>query len=57
MLETVSIMPFKTSEIFKNEISTWTLTDIGRVKDYAGIRALTELGLISPTAERAALLG
>ena len=49
MLETVSIMPFKTGEIFRHKISTWTLKDISRVDDDMGIKALTKLGLISPT--------
>ncbi|WP_265535359.1 hypothetical protein [Pseudomonas saponiphila] len=49
MLEAVSAMPFKSSEIFKHEVSTWTVSDIAAVKDAVGIRALTELGLISPT--------
>lgn len=48
MLETVSIMPFKTGEVFRHEISTWTLKDISRVDDDMGIKAVTELGLISP---------
>ncbi|WP_458127559.1 hypothetical protein [Pseudomonas sp. Z2-11] len=48
MLEAVSSMPFKSSEIFKHTISTFTPSDIGRVKDAVGIRSLAELGLISP---------
>ncbi|QHG65214.1 hypothetical protein [Pseudomonas putida] len=47
-LEAVSTMPFRSSEIFKNEISSWTPSDIARVVDVEGIKALNELGLISP---------
>lgn len=47
-LEAVSAMPFKASEIFKHEISTWTPSDIARAKDAKGLIALKELGLISP---------
>lgn len=48
MLEAVSTMPFKAGQIFKDEVSTWTLADTGRVNDAVGIQALTELGLILP---------
>lgn len=47
-LEAVSLMPFKSSEIPKYEVSNWTPSEIAGVEDTLGIRALTELGLISP---------
>lgn len=47
-LEAVSTMPFKAGEIFRHEVSTWIAADVTRVTDSEGVRALTELGLISP---------
>ncbi|UQY33047.1 hypothetical protein K8U54_15050 [Pseudomonas fulva] len=49
LLEAISVMPFIAAEIFKHEISSWTPTDIDLVEDAHGIRALVELGLLSPT--------
>ncbi len=48
MFEAVSTMPFRSGEIFKREISNWTTSDIARVVDTDGLKALGELGLISP---------
>lgn len=50
MLDAMSTMPFRSSEIFRQEISTWTPSDIARVVDTDGLNALGELGLISPAA-------
>lgn len=47
MLEAVSTMPFRSSDIFKQEMSTWTASDIAGVEDPEGIKALTELRVIS----------
>lgn len=49
MTEAVSIMPFKATEIFKQHVSNWTLSDIAQVNDAVGIKALTELQLITTT--------
>lgn len=48
LLYAMSTMPFRSSEIFRQEISTWTTSDIARVVDTDGLKALGELGLISP---------
>ncbi len=48
MLDAMSTMPFRSSEIFRQEVSTWTPADIARVVDTDGLKALGELGLISP---------
>lgn len=50
MLDAMSTMPFRSSEIFRQEISTWTPSDIARVVDIDGLKALGELGLVSPVA-------
>lgn len=50
MLDAMSTMPFRSSEIFRQEISTWTPSDIARVVDTDGLKALGELGLISPVS-------
>lgn len=47
MLEAVSTMPFRSAELFRHEIATWTASDISRVQDAEGLKALRELGLIS----------
>ncbi|WP_137137462.1 hypothetical protein [Pseudomonas asiatica] len=49
MLDAISTMPFRSSEIFRQEITSWTASDIARVVSAEGLKALTELGLISPT--------
>ncbi|NBF08149.1 hypothetical protein GV818_05550 [Pseudomonas sp. Fl4BN1] len=46
LLEAVSIMPFRSSEIFRQEIATWRPSDLARVVDGDGMKALAELGLI-----------
>lgn len=51
MLDAVSTMPFKASDIFKREISTWTVQHLAQVNDIIGVDALIELRLI--TAENA----
>lgn len=48
MLDAMSTMPFRSSEIFRQEISTWTLSDISRVVEAEEVKALIELGLVSP---------
>jgi hypothetical protein len=48
MLDAVSTMPFKASDIFKMEIGTWAIQDIVQVNDVMGVDALIELGLITP---------
>ena len=50
MLDAISTMPFKTGEILRREISTWSSADISTVDDEEGLHALHELGLISPVA-------
>ncbi|EJM03531.1 hypothetical protein PMI18_01641 [Pseudomonas sp. GM102] len=50
MLDAVSTMPFRSSEIFRQEISTWTPSDISRVVEAEEVKALIELGLVSPAA-------
>lgn len=50
MLDAVSTMPFRSSEIFRQEISTWTTSDISRVVESEEVKALIELGLVSPAA-------
>lgn len=45
MLDAISTMPFRSSEIFKAEISNWTRSDISRVKDAEALKALKEIGL------------
>ncbi|MEH6416540.1 hypothetical protein ACIPZG_06050 [Pseudomonas sp. NPDC089395] len=50
MLDAMSTMPFRSSEILRKEISTWAPSDIARVVETEGLRALTELGLVSPAA-------
>ena len=47
MLDAVSTMPFKASDIFKREIGTWTIQDIAQVNDTIGVDALIELRLIT----------
>lgn len=48
MLDAVSTMPFKASDIFKREISTWTIQNLAQVNDTNGVDALIELRLITP---------
>ena len=55
MLEAVSILPFRSAEIFKNEIAGWKSSDISQVVDVNGLKALAELGLVSPSAGKPAL--
>ncbi|MCO1623712.1 hypothetical protein [Pseudomonas putida] len=50
MLDAMSTMPFRSSDIFRQEISTWTPADIARVVNNDGLQALGELGLVSPAA-------
>lgn len=50
MLDAMSTMPFRSSEIFRQEISTWTPANIARVVDTDGLKALGELGLAPPAA-------
>ncbi|WP_369987561.1 hypothetical protein [Pseudomonas xanthosomatis] len=50
ILDAMSTMPFRSSEIFRHEISTWTPADIARVVDTDGLKALGDLGLVSPAA-------
>lgn len=45
MLDAVSTMPFRSSEIFKAEISYWTSSDISRVEGAEALKALKEIGL------------
>ena len=40
MLDAISAIPFRSSEIFKAEISNWTRSDISRVEDAAALKAL-----------------
>ncbi|MNG16882.1 hypothetical protein D3C84_1008280 [compost metagenome] len=47
MLDAVSTMPFKASDIFKREIGTWTIENIAQVNDIIGVDALIELRLIT----------
>ncbi|MCC9009425.1 hypothetical protein [Pseudomonas putida] len=55
MLEAVSTLPFLSAEIFKNEIAGWKSSDISQVVDVNGLKALAELGLVSPSAGKPAL--
>jgi hypothetical protein len=55
MLDAVSTMPFKASDIFKREIGTWTIQNIAQVNDTIGVDALIELRLI--TTENAVACG
>lgn len=55
MLEAVSTLPFRSAEIFKNEIAGWKSSDISQVVDANGLMALVELGLVSPSAGKSAL--
>lgn len=55
MLEAVSTLPFRSAEIFKNEIAVWKPSDISQVVDANGLKALAELGLVSPSAGKPAL--
>lgn len=50
MLDAMSTMPFRSSEIFRQEISYWTPSDIARVVSIDGLKALGELGLILPVS-------
>lgn len=50
MLEAVSTLPFRSAEIFKHEITGWKSSDISRVVDANGLKALAELGLVFPFA-------
>ncbi|WP_455886219.1 hypothetical protein [Pseudomonas rustica] len=50
MLDAMSTMPFRSSEIFKQEILTWKRSDITRVVETEGLKALIEIGLVSPAA-------
>lgn len=50
MLDAVSTMPFRSSEIFKQEISTWKASDIARAAEAQGLKALIDLGLVSPAS-------
>ncbi|WP_081016624.1 MULTISPECIES: hypothetical protein [Pseudomonas] len=45
MLDAVVTLPFKSSEIFNREVAVWTPSEIARVADADGVKALTELGL------------
>jgi hypothetical protein len=47
MLDAVSTMPFKASDIFKREIGTWTIQNIAQVNDIIGVDALIDLRLIT----------
>lgn len=55
MLEAVSTLPFRSAEIFKNEIAGWKSSDITQVVDANGLKALAELGLVSPSGGKPAL--
>ncbi|ELF6204242.1 hypothetical protein BGP84_12890 [Pseudomonas putida] len=55
MLEAVSTLPFRSAEIFKNEIAGWKTSDITQVVDANGLKALAELGLVPPSAGKPAL--
>ena len=46
MLDAVSTMPFKSVEVFRAEIATWTPQDYAHVHDSMGLNALIELGLL-----------
>lgn len=50
MLDAISTMPFRSSEIFRQEITSWTASDIARVVETEGQKALIEIGLVSPAA-------
>ncbi|MEC4024886.1 MULTISPECIES: hypothetical protein [Pseudomonas putida group] len=50
MLEAVSTLPFRSAEIFKNEIADWKSSDISQVVDTIGLKALAELGLVSASS-------
>jgi len=55
MLEAGSTLPFRSAEIFKNEIAGWKSSDISQVVDANGLKALAELGLVSTSAGKPAL--
>ena len=46
MLDGVATMPFKSVEVFRSEIATWTPQDYAHVHDSTGLNALIELGLL-----------
>lgn len=46
MLNAVSTMPFKSVEVFRSEIATWTPQDYAHVHDTTGMHALIKLGLL-----------
>lgn len=50
MTDAVSTMPFRSGEIFRQEISTWTSLEISRVIEPDQVKALIELGLVSTLA-------
>lgn len=50
MLDATATMPFRSSEILRNEVSKWTQSDIARVKEADGQKALAELGLLTPAS-------
>ena len=47
MLDAVTTMPFKSLEVFRAEIATWTPQDYAHVHDTTGMDALIKLGLLS----------
>jgi hypothetical protein len=46
MLDAMATMPFKSVEIFRSEIATWTPQDYAHVHDTTGMDALIKLGLL-----------
>lgn len=50
VLDAISTMPFRSADIFKKGISGWKPSDLAQVKEGDGLKALIELGLISPAA-------
>ncbi|HDS1815828.1 TPA: hypothetical protein QEM96_000444 [Pseudomonas putida] len=50
VLDATATMPFRSSEILRNEVSKWTQSDIARVKEADGQKALAELGLLTPAS-------
>ncbi|MFJ2452603.1 hypothetical protein ACIOWK_12945 [Pseudomonas protegens] len=49
-LDAMSTMPFRSYQIFKQEISSWKPSDLADVVDADGLKALFELGLVPPAA-------
>ena len=46
MLDAMATMPFKSLQVFRAEIATWTPQDYAHVRDTTGMDALIKLGLL-----------